>query len=150
MAIMIETLQQFYRLPLVGTTLRQFKNYSMVGVINTIVGYGTIFIAMSFGLSPYYSNILGYALGLCCSYLLNRFWVFRREATPGHFAKQGLRFLGSFAVAYGVNFLILHLALQMEMGKYLSQIIASVSYVLVMFLITKFWVFREAGHHESA
>ncbi|NPA60755.1 MAG: GtrA family protein, partial [Epsilonproteobacteria bacterium] len=40
--------------------IREFIKYNLVGVINTLVGFGIIFILMFLGVNPILSNAIGY------------------------------------------------------------------------------------------
>lgn len=123
------------------TNLRYFCRYIGIGVINTIVGHGTIFGLMFLGVSPYVSNVSGYALGITVSYLLNKTWNFRskrphKEAYP--------RFLMSLVVAYLANIGVLFVGLDIiGLNKYVAQIIASVFYTGIGFLGSRYIAFSE-------
>ncbi len=51
--------------------VKEFLKYNLVGVINTLVGFGIIFILMFLGLSPILSNAIGYLIGSSISFILN-------------------------------------------------------------------------------
>ena len=54
-----------------------FIRFALVGVLNTLIGMGTIFVTWRFlGFSDLAANLTGYAIGFCCSYGLNRLWTF--------------------------------------------------------------------------
>lgn len=111
----------------------------MVGAINTLVGYGAIFAATVGGLSPYAANALGYGLGFLCSFLLHRRWVF---AAGGHALRQFRRFLGAFALAYGLNLAVLHVLLRLDAAPVAAQIAAALAYLPCMYALARGWVFR--------
>ncbi|HYD80936.1 MAG TPA: GtrA family protein [Paucimonas sp.] len=121
--------------------MNQFFRYILVGVMNSAVGYSVIFGCMYLaGLSPEASNIVGYAVALVVSYLLNRHYTFNSTQKR---RSEITRFLAVFAVAYGLNFLAL-LALVYRLGVHegASQIIAGVVYVAFSYLMNKYYVFR--------
>ncbi|MGC8718848.1 MAG: GtrA family protein [Thermodesulforhabdaceae bacterium] len=123
------------------TTIRYLFGYIGIGVLNTIVGHGTIFGLMFLGLNPYISNILGYIVGISFSYLLNKSWNFRskkphREAYP--------RFVLSLMIAYIVNVAILFIGLDIVgLNKYIAQIVAGGFYAAIGFLASRYIVFSE-------
>lgn len=113
--------------------------FSLAGVVNTAIGYGIIFSAMALGVSPYASNLAGYLVGLCCSFLLNKYFVFGVKGSPArHFG----RFLASFGVAYVANLALLHGCLQGGIDEVLAQIFAGLLYLATMYLLFRVWVFR--------
>jgi len=81
--------------------MKQFGKFIVVGVVNTLLGYAVIFFCMyGLQLGAYISNVMGYAVGLCTSYFLNRIFTFRssRPKRP-----EVLSFFVVFFVACGVN-----------------------------------------------
>jgi putative flippase GtrA len=98
---MPEFLKRFTQLA-AGTAARPLR-YAFVGVINTLVGYGCILLAMQFlpfGLVG--SNILGYMAGYFIGYNLNRIWTFQ-NSVPSSFAKT--KYLAVLLTAYLANLL---------------------------------------------
>lgn len=84
--------------PLRRSEIEKFMKYCMVGVLNTLLTLGVIFMTKSLlGLNPYLSNVLGYSTGLCNSFMWNRRWVFR---STGHMRHEALVFLVGFAICY--------------------------------------------------
>lgn len=118
---------------------RQLGLFSFAGVINTAVGYAIIFSGMALGLSPYLSNLAGYALGLICAFFLNKMIVF---AIRGDNKRQAGRFLVSFLVAYAANLAGLHAGLLAKFSAVLAQIMAGIIYFVVMFILSRIWVFK--------
>lgn len=118
--------------------------YSLVGVINTLVGYAVIFGCLLAGFSGVMANIAGYAIGLLCSFVLNRHYVFgARGAVSGG---EIVKFAIAFAAAYGTNLTVL-MAAQSVLGDGhpLAQIPAIVSYSLIFFIVSHTFVFRRSS-----
>ena len=113
--------------------------FSLAGVINTLLGYAVIFGCMAAGMSPYASNLLGYSVGLVCSFVLSKTFVF---SARGGARRQALRFLLAFAVAYSANLLALHMALKLGAHPVPAQVIASAVYLITMFGVSRSWVFK--------
>ena len=116
--------------------------FSIVGVINTGLGFLIIFALMAAGLNPFVSNALGYAVGLCISFLLHKGWVFHQQ---GRSLWQVLRYVASVAVAYTANISTLSVLLKVGCWPYLAQIAAAVVYTAVLFLFSMQWVFQGDG-----
>jgi len=121
---------------LTGVLLR----FASVGVLNTLLGYAVIFLCMYvFGLGAVASNVIGYAVGLVMSFLLNRAFTFRSKAAV---VPEAVRFVMIFLVAYLANLGVLVL-LTRHLGIHagLSQVVAGVAYFLFSFVLSKYYVF---------
>ncbi len=118
-----------------------FYKYLIVGIINTIVGYGIIFSLMYIGISPEISNLIGYSIGICVSYVLNKIYTFQSKAHPRN---EFPKFVASLLIAYGLNFLTLVFCVRViHINAYVSQIISGVVYTLSGFLLAKYFAFRK-------
>lgn len=95
-------------------TFIQLLKYALVGVMNTLITLGSIFVCKSFlGVNEYVSNAIGYALGLLNSFLWNRQWVFHSN---GALSRQAVHFLIGFAICYCIQFLVVWLINQSWFG----------------------------------
>lgn len=112
---------------------------SLVGVINTAIGCVGIFLCSFLGASPYASNGAGYAVGLLCSFFLNRKFVFQGGQ---EYSGQFKRFILAFIISYAANFLMLHLALRIGAHAILAQAMGVFLYFGCMYAIGRVWVFR--------
>lgn len=95
--------QQGGRLAAAGSeTARQFARYLVVGVMNTLVTLGVIFVLKSVaGVNPWVSNAAGYVAGVINSFIWNRRWVFR---SGGAIGRQAAAFAIGFGVCYALQF----------------------------------------------
>ncbi|PAF43946.1 GtrA family protein [Helicobacter sp. 11S02596-1] len=117
-----------------------FVLYLLVGAINTIVGFGIIFILMAMGVNIELSNLLGYACGLVCSYLLNKTFTFKSKNTH---AKDLTRFLIAMGIAYSINLAILSLSYRFfGINAYVAQVLAGIFYVIGGYCLNRFWAFK--------
>ena len=133
---------------LVKDNLPFFVRYLLIGIINTIVGFGTIFLLMYIGVNPYVSNICGYALGITVSYLLNKRFNFRSKRT--HKVAYP-RFLLSVLTAYCVNFGVLFVTYSvLGINKYISQIISGSFYVGIAFLGSRYIAFSDTLQSKAS
>jgi putative flippase GtrA len=125
---------QFFR-----KDLPHFVRYAGIGVINTVVGYGLIFTLMFFGINPFLSNGISYAVGIIVSYILNRNFNFRSEkSTRETFPK----FVGVLLIAYLLNLAALFVSLTiLHINKYIAQLIAGVFYTLFGFYGNRYITF---------
>ena len=78
--------------------LLRFIKYCLVGVLNTLVCLGVIYMCNSLlGMNPYVSNILGYVAGMLNSFLCNKSFVFHSN---GSYLREAGKFFLGWAVCY--------------------------------------------------
>lgn len=123
--------------------VKQAFRFSFVGVINTAITLGIIFILTKlFNFHYVAANIVGYVVGLINSFLLNRKWTFR---SSGSYGRQGFRFLQVFAICYMFQLgLLILLKEKMYIDADYSQAIAMIFYTGVNFLLSKFYTFKRS------
>lgn len=120
--------------------VRQAAAFSSVGVLNSLLGLGVIWLAMMLGMSPTVANVLGYVVGLFVSYLLHRRFTFH-GAERSLF--QVLRFCAAVAICWGCNITVLLLGIhELGVSPYLMQVAGMVTYSVVFFLLCRAWVFK--------
>lgn len=117
--------------------------YAGSGVVNTIVGFVVIFSAMALGVSPMVSNVAGYVVGFMLGFVLSKKFVFRSN---GHFVGESIRYLIAFVLSFLFNVSILHLSLNSNFHPVFSQIAAAVGYTMLMYLLTRIFVFSTKDH----
>lgn len=124
--------------------MKQLFRFLTVGVFNTVLGYGVIFACMYLAkMTPENSNVAGYLVGLFASYVLNRKYTFNSTQNQ---RKEIIRFLAVFVVAYASNFMILEILIyKIEMHEGVSQVLAGVAYVIVSYMMNKYYVFKQSG-----
>lgn len=136
-------------------TVIQFVKYGMVGVLNTLVTLGVIFLCKSvIGINPMLSNMLGYIAGVINSFIWNKTWVFRSD---GSYRREALKFVLGFALCYGIQFMLVwslsyHSPLgdalwTLPMGFVISgygvaTILGNVAYTLSNFVYNRMVTFR--------
>lgn len=121
-----------------GTIVR----YLAVGVLNTCVGLGTIYLCMYlFHLGNVTANVIGYAVGIAFSFTLNKRWTF---ASKGEYAPQLVRFLLVCAVAYAANLVTVMVCIDaFAANHYLAQALGILPYTAIGYLGSRFFVFRD-------
>lgn len=116
--------------------------YAGSGALNTIAGFAVIFALMALGFSPYIANIGGYLVGFVLGFVVSKKFVFRSN---GHFVTESLRYLIAFMICFGLNLLILKLALA-QINAFAAQLVAAVAYTGAMYLFTRWFVFGMQTH----
>jgi len=120
--------------------MKQLSRFVLVGALNTLLGYAVIFGCMYVaGLGPEISNVLGYAVGLLTSYVLNRTFTFGSRARVG---REAFRFVTVFLAAYALNFAVLLILVRVAgMHAGASQLLAGVFYLGAFYLLSRHFVF---------
>ncbi len=90
--------------------------------------------------TPEISNTVGYTVGLVISYALKRRYTFNSKQNR---RSEFIRFLTVFVVAFASNFAVLLILIhKINMHEGVSQILAGFFYVVVSFIMNKYYVFR--------
>lgn len=121
--------------------------FLLVGVANTMVGMGTIFICQRLGVPDVPANAAGYGLGLLFSFFCNRAWTFRHA---GPVWPAAWRFGVVFAFAYAANLLTTLAALKLlGAGSFLAQLAGMPPYTILFYLGSRFLVFKRSAPASS-
>jgi dolichol-phosphate mannosyltransferase len=82
-----------------------------------------------------------FVVAVTSNYTWNRLWTFRGQR--GHVAYQGMRFFVVSTIALGANLVILHLLVQVGVGKVLAQAAAIALVTPLNFVGNKLWSFAK-------
>jgi putative flippase GtrA len=123
-----------------GNEFPILRRFLSVGAINTVFGVGAIFVFMQLGMSSIAANIAGFACGIAFSFFTSRRYIFRSQ---GSVAADLVRYLGAFSVAFVCNLAVLYATVNwLKLNATLGQISAVCSYVVALYLLNRFFVFR--------
>jgi putative flippase GtrA len=128
--------------------LRQLFAFYQVAILNTIFGYSLYAALIFFGLKPYVAQVISQITGMAFNYVMYRGHVFKDSEAAV------LRYLGTYAVNYGIQVALLALFLRWVptlvlagfsikpaySAGFLALLVAS----LVNFVALKFFVFRKS------
>ncbi|SMP71684.1 Putative flippase GtrA (transmembrane translocase of bactoprenol-linked glucose) [Novosphingobium panipatense] len=120
----------------------QVARFLLVGMANTGLGYGIILVGLQGGLGDYAANILGFVLGLPISYLLHRSLTFRARTRRS--LREASLYLCAFLTAFFANLAVVTAGL--AIGYESSAVVQGAaigSYAVVLFILTRFVVFRQ-------
>jgi putative flippase GtrA len=123
-----------------GVQLRRFLS---VGVVNAGVGLSIIYTAKwLFAAGDITANAIGYAVGLSISFALNSRWTFAFRG--GQWQAFG-KFLAMALLAYAGNLVTVLFAIRtLGINDYIAQAMGLPVYTLILFLTSKYLVFRAA------
>ena len=122
-------------------SLIQFVRFGIVGISNTLLTALMIWILLKvLHYSDYFSNIVGYIVGLVNSFIWNRKWTFdsKTKVTDTLF-----KFILTFGVSYlfqlGNLYILLHYT---SIDSYVSQLLSIVVYTGINFVLNKIYTFK--------
>jgi putative flippase GtrA len=122
------------------------SRFGVAGAVNTAVGLAVIYLLdVGLGIDPRVANAVGYAVGMCFSFALNRSFVFRHDGAIGVSATR-------YAVVVATAFLLNQCVLVLTglilgdstRGRLLAQLSAMISYTATVFLLSRLWAFKNA------
>jgi len=121
-------------------TFFQLVKFGFVGVINTLVTLGIIFLTTELlGIQIYAGNFLGYACGVTVSFFLNKNLTFQ---SSGQSLKKAILFLMVFGFCYLIQVFVLTMAREHGFSKMVSQLLGMLVYTPLSFLLNKTITFR--------
>lgn len=123
-----------------GGAVRQFCRFVAVGLANSAIGFAVIVAALRAGLGDYRANALGYGVGLCVSYVLQRRWAF--AVTHRANVREVSLFLAAAGSAYAANLGVIFVARRAgHSDSPVAQAVAMAAYSLVFFTLSRLVVF---------
>lgn len=117
-----------------------FVKFGSVGLLNTLIGYSTIFTLIYIGANEYLANACGYLTGLCISYVINRNWTFDNSHKFSY--GQIIEYSISVLLAYIANLSIISAARLIGiLNNPMTHIFAMMGYSLTFYILARTFVF---------
>ena len=134
--------------------LAQPVKFLLVGVINTIVGYGVMFGAYNLlHLDYWVSSAANYVIGSICSFLLNKYFTFQaREFSVAELVRFIICILVCYLVGYGIARPVVRFifqAVRPTVQDNLAMLGGSGVFTVLNFFGQKFFVFRNSGEPSN-
>jgi putative flippase GtrA len=122
--------------------------YSVVGVLNSLVGLSAIFAIKFFtDAGNVQANFIGYVVGFACSYVFNSRWTF---AYKGPTAAGIVKFAAVMIFAYLCNLATVLVAIDVfALNSYLAQAIGILPYTTVGYLGGRFFAFNARAAKQA-
>lgn len=124
-------------------TLHQFKRFVIVGVINTIAGYGIYFISIKTGLTYFEAWAVAVIVASIVNFYLSKKFVFQVDDSSWIIKSK---FILSVALHYFGNVMLTKLFIakfcfSSEIAGFISMLV----FMLLNFAIQKLFVFKKIG-----
>lgn len=119
--------------------MKKIPRFILVGIANTLLGLGTIFLAMQF-YPPLVANAIGYLVVVPTSFMTHRAWSFQDE---GALAAAFFRYVVVILMGYLANRAALEAGISIDANPYVVQCVAIAAHVFVTFLLSNAYVFQQ-------
>ena len=114
--------------------------YGFSGILNSLVGIGTIWVLTVIGIMPVVANVVGFSVGMIFAFLISKKFVFKSQ---GRFSSEAIKYVVVFIASYLINIAVLQICISIFLINVLSsQGIAIFCYVISMYLALRLYVFR--------
>lgn len=122
--------------------------FILVGLVNTIVGTGTMFLFYNIFHTGYWiASASNYIIGSIVSYLLNKYFTFRSKEKSG---KSIIKFVANITVCYLIAYGVAKPCVSMILGGFSKAIKENIAmlfgmclFVVLNYFGQRFWVFKE-------
>jgi len=136
----------FLEIKKVGTILfqkfsffHQFSKFTLVGILNAVVGYGIFFLLVSY-VNYIFALIISHIIGVIHSYIWNRYWVFKSKKSA---VVEFIKFESIYLISLILNIILLVILVQYF---FISPRIAQLGVIILITFISYFghrhWSFR--------
>lgn len=121
--------------------VRNAARYAVVGLLNTAAGFAVIAAVLHVAPDrPVLANAAGFAAGFAISFAMNKGWTF--EDKRPHGATIG-PYAALVAMCWAANLAVVLAAGRLPwLGIYLPQLLGMVTYTVLLFCGSHFYVFR--------
>jgi len=117
----------------------QFVKFGLVGVLNTIIGYGIFYFLVFIKVHYLISLVTSFAISVLNSYGWNRLWVF---ASHGNHLVEFPKFISVYLITLAINFVLLPIFVEFfKFDPKVAQLFFVFFLPVVTFLGFKYWSF---------
>lgn len=120
---------------------KRFFKFIFVGVLNTIIGYGSYSLFLFLHFQFLVSNTLSTIIGIACSYFLNRKITFNDVNTN---VKTPFKFVGVYLLSYLISSLNLFLLVKVfNIDEYIAGLINLFVTTMISWFGHRYFSFKE-------
>lgn len=118
--------------------------YAIVGGLATAIHYG-IYLLLQLWLWPWLAYTLGYAISFILNYILTNYFTFRTRPS----AKNGIGFIISHAINYGLHIGLLELFLFVGVPNKWAPVPVFVIVIPINFFILRFFFTKVSSYEKK-
>jgi putative flippase GtrA len=122
-------------------SFKQITRFGIVGVLNTIVGYGVYWMLIEMNINYILALPISSIIGIIHSYCWNKFWTFKSKQKS---INEAIRFVAVYGITFIINlglltFMVEVLGLDKQVSGFISLLIVS----LLSFIGHRLWSFKK-------
>jgi putative flippase GtrA len=122
------------------STYLQLSKFGLVGILNTLVGFGAFFLFINYT-NYIIALIISHIIGVTHSYIWNRYWIFKSEKV---ILNEFIKFNSVYAAVFLTNALVLIFFVNvLKWDPRIVQLIALPIITVISFTGQKYWSFRQ-------
>lgn len=122
------------------STYLQLSKFGLVGILNTLVGFGAFFLFINYT-NYIIALIISHIIGVTHSYIWNRYWIFKSEKV---ILNEFIKFNSVYAAVFFTNALVLIFFVDfLKWDPRIVQLIALPIITVISFTGQKYWSFRQ-------
>ncbi|RQW80492.1 MAG: GtrA family protein [Methanothrix sp.] len=125
-------------------TLFQLSKFGFVGVLNTIIGYGSFVLLLNY--TNYLAAlVISHLIGVSHSFIWNKYWIFKSSGIGiGGCAYEFAKFNSVYAGVFLTNAAVLIISVNIfNVDPRISQLIALPIITIISFAGHKYWSFKK-------
>lgn len=115
--------------------------YGSVGVLNTLVFTGSVFLLSKTELHYMYFTAIAYIIAITFSFIMNMKFTFSKF--PGKLVQRAIKFITAalvlMLIAEALQYLLIELA---GFSEFAGIVTGMICYTIIGFLINRLWVFK--------
>lgn len=117
----------------------QFSKFTFVGILNTIVGYGSFFILVGY-INYLLALIISHCIGVTHSYLWNKYWVFKSgQRTLAEFIRFNIVYLNVLIANIVILFILVE---YFTINPRIAQLVVLPITALISYFGHRKWSFK--------
>jgi putative flippase GtrA len=122
-----------------ASSLKQLSKFSIIGILNTILGYGLFVIFLNW-YSYLWALVFSHIIAVTHSYLWNKFWTFKSDRNP---LKEFIKFNSVYLIVFIVNAITLFFLVDvLNFDPRVGQLFALPVITIISFTGHKYWSFK--------
>lgn len=125
-----------------GGNTQQVVRFCIVGMLNAIITYVSLFILDRMGVRLLWANFFGYFIVLIHSFVWSRAWIFKKSSRK--LISEFLLFTSTFLIAFALQFTVFSLLVKVaDINEYIANLAGLIVFGATNFIVNKKVTFRQ-------